>query len=99
MKRKKHCLSRWITSHRVPSYRPAPYTQGIDKASTLHESKLFNKPSLDAKKCKGTLIKILYLLAMGETFATTEATELFFNTTKLLQSQDVCICDGCTYGS
>eukprot|EP00667_Euglena_gracilis_P005674 EG_transcript_5712 len=62
--------------------------EGIDKAGALHESKSFNQASLDPKKCKGTLIKILYLLSMGESLATTEATELFFNTTKLLQSQD-----------
>ena len=67
---------------------PLPF-EGIDKATTLHESKAFNQSTLDAKKCKSTLIKVLYLLAMGETFAATEATELFFNTTKLLQSQDV----------
>lgn len=67
---------------------PLPF-EGIDKAATLHEVKLFNQPTLDSKKCKATLIKLLYLIYMGETFVTSEATDLFFNTTKLLQSQDV----------
>lgn len=66
---------------------PLPF-EGIDKATTLQEAKHFSSSTLDIKKCKHTLIKILYLLSMGETVAGTEATELFFNTTKLLQSQD-----------
>eukprot|EP01004_Peranema_trichophorum_P005306 NODE_416_length_2792_cov_57.571750_g357_i0.p1 GENE.NODE_416_length_2792_cov_57.571750_g357_i0~~NODE_416_length_2792_cov_57.571750_g357_i0.p1 ORF type:complete len:859 (+),score=167.60 NODE_416_length_2792_cov_57.571750_g357_i0:66-2642(+) len=66
---------------------PLPF-EGIDKATTIQESKHFNSSTLDTRKCKHTLIKILYLLSMGETVGGTEATELFFNTTKLLQSQD-----------
>eukprot|EP00906_Rhabdomonas_costata_P003965 RCo005954 len=62
--------------------------EGIDKATTLQETKHFNSSTLDTRRCKHTLIKILYLLSLGESVQGTEATELFFNTTKLLQSQD-----------
>eukprot|EP01006_Ploeotia_vitrea_P031314 TRINITY_DN63632_c0_g1_i1.p1 TRINITY_DN63632_c0_g1~~TRINITY_DN63632_c0_g1_i1.p1 ORF type:complete len:872 (-),score=125.40 TRINITY_DN63632_c0_g1_i1:139-2754(-) len=66
---------------------PMPF-EGLTKAMVLQDCKGFNSSSLDTTKCKYTLIKCFYLQAQGDIFTGTEATELFFATTKLLQSTD-----------
>jgi hypothetical protein len=66
----------------------APF-QGLDKGTVLQEKRLFNESPLNPRKCCHLLTKVLYLLGQGETFTTTEATDLFFSTTKLFQSKDV----------
>jgi coatomer protein complex subunit gamma len=43
---------------------------------------------VNAKKCSLILTKILYLLNQGEVLSTQEATDAFFNMTKLFQSKD-----------
>lgn len=53
---------------------------------------MFNESPINARKCRALLTKILYLISQGETFGTTEATELFFSVTKLFQSKDVRLC-------
>jgi len=63
--------------------------QGIEKGAVLQETRLFNETPLNSRKCCHLLTKLLYLLAQGETFTSTEATDAFFTTTKLFQSQDV----------
>lgn len=62
---------------------------GLDKGSVLQEVRIFNEPQLDARQCAQVVTKLLYLLNQGESLTKTEATEVFFATTKLFQSTDV----------
>ncbi|GBG77576.1 hypothetical protein CBR_g24023 [Chara braunii] len=62
---------------------------GIEKGAVLQDSRVFNDPQLDARRCAQVITKLLYLLNQGETFTKTEATEVFFAVTKLFQSKDV----------
>ena len=66
------------------------YQHFFDKTTVLQEARVFNESPINARKCRALLTKILYLISLGETFGTTEATELFFSVTKLFQSKDVC---------
>jgi len=66
----------------------APF-QCLNKGTVLQEKRLFNESPLNPRKCCHLLTKVLYLLGQGETFTTTEATDLFFSVTKLFQSKDV----------
>ena len=61
----------------------------LSKGIVLQETKQFNKSTISARKCSTLLIKILYLLSRGETIGETEATAVFFDITKLFQSNDV----------
>lgn len=63
----------------------------LDKTTVLQEARVFNDSPINARKCRLLLTKIIYLLYLGEPFNTKEATELFFNVTKLFQSKDVSI--------
>ncbi|KAK9762489.1 coatomer subunit gamma, partial [Basidiobolus ranarum] len=60
----------------------------LDKTTVLQEARVFNESPVAPKKCRILLAKITYLLYLGETFATNEATDLFFSITKLFQSKD-----------
>lgn len=68
------------------------YHNYFDKTTVLQEARVFNESPINARKCRALLTKILYLISLGETFGTTEATELFFSVTKLFQSKDVRAC-------
>jgi len=50
---------------------------------------VFNETPISPRKCRILLTKIIYLLYVGETFGTQEATTLFFGVTKLFQHKDV----------
>ncbi|KAF9581884.1 coatomer subunit gamma [Lunasporangiospora selenospora] len=67
------------------------YHHYFDKTTVLQEARVFNESPINARKCRALLTKILYLISMGETFGTTEATELFFSVTKLFQSKDAAL--------
>lgn len=58
---------------------------------------MFNESPISPRKCRALLTRIVYLLYVGETFTTHEATNLFFGVTKLFQHKDVsvrtCIAD------
>ncbi|ORX53206.1 Coatomer, gamma subunit [Hesseltinella vesiculosa] len=60
----------------------------LDKTTVLQEARLFNNSPINARKCRILLTKIIYLLYLGEPFASKEATDLFFNVIKLFQSKD-----------
>ncbi|KAI8063543.1 adaptin N terminal region-domain-containing protein [Gongronella butleri] len=60
----------------------------LDKTAVLQEARIFNKSPINARKCRILLTKIIYLLYLGEPFASKEATDLFFNVIKLFQSKD-----------
>lgn len=61
---------------------------GIDKGAVLQESRCFNDPTPDPRRCQQVITKLLYLLNQGETFTKKEASEVFFACTKLFQSKD-----------
>ncbi|KAG0237076.1 coatomer subunit gamma [Actinomortierella wolfii] len=67
------------------------YHHYFDKTTVLQDARAFNESPINAKKCRALLTKILYLISLGETFGTTEATELFFSVTKLFQSKDTAL--------
>ncbi|KAH7640912.1 coat protein (coatomer) gamma [Dermatophagoides farinae] len=61
----------------------------LDKTSVLQEARVFNETPVNPRKCSLILTKILYLINTGMAPLTTlEATDAFFNMTKLFQSKD-----------
>lgn len=65
-----------------------PYSK-MDKTSVLQEARVFNETPVNPRKCSLILTKILYLINTGQSPLTTlEATDAFFNMTKLFQSKD-----------
>ncbi|EAU92615.1 coatomer subunit gamma [Coprinopsis cinerea okayama7 len=59
-----------------------------NKTTIIQEARVFNDTPVSARKCRALLTRIVYLLYIGETFGTQEATTLFFGTTKLFQNKD-----------
>eukprot|EP00899_Mesostigma_viride_P023430 jgi/Mesvir1/4271/Mv22231-RA.1 len=62
---------------------------GLEKGAVLQESRVFNEPQLDPRKCAQVITKLLYLLNQGDNFTKVEATEVFFAVTKLFQAKDM----------
>jgi hypothetical protein len=60
-----------------------------NKTTIIQEARVFNESPVSPRKCRALLTRIVYLLYIGETFGTQEATTLFFGTTKLFQNKDV----------
>jgi coatomer protein complex subunit gamma len=61
----------------------------LEKSAVLQETRIFNDNVINARKCATVLTKVLCILNQGVTMNSTEATEVFFATTKLFQSKDV----------
>ncbi|KAJ8702064.1 coatomer subunit gamma [Pleurotus ostreatus] len=59
-----------------------------NKTTIIQEARVFNDSPISPRKCRALLTRIVYLLYIGETFGTQEATTLFFGTTKLFQHKD-----------
>ncbi|KIY46305.1 Coatomer, gamma subunit [Fistulina hepatica ATCC 64428] len=59
-----------------------------NKTTIIQEARVFNESPISPRKCRSLLTRIVYLLYVGETFGTQEATNLFFGTTKLFQHKD-----------
>ncbi|KLO11312.1 coatomer subunit gamma [Schizopora paradoxa] len=59
-----------------------------NKSTVLQEARVFNESPISPRRCRALLSQIVYLLYVGETFSTQEATTLFFGTTKLFQHKD-----------
>lgn len=59
-----------------------------DKTTVIQEARVFNESPISPRKCRILLTKIIYLLYIGESFGTQEATALFFGVTKLFQHKD-----------
>ncbi|KAH9849263.1 coatomer subunit gamma [Lenzites betulinus] len=59
-----------------------------NKTTVIQEARVFNESPISPRKCRALLTRIVYLLYVGETFNTQEATTLFFGTTKLFQHKD-----------
>jgi coatomer protein complex subunit gamma len=64
-----------------------PYLK-LQKSSVLQEARVFNETPVNARKCAITLTKILNILNQGEVLSVQEATDAFFNMTKLFQCKD-----------
>jgi hypothetical protein len=62
-----------------------------NKTTIIQEARVFNESPISPRKCRALLTRIVYLLYVGETFGTQEATTLFFGTTKLFQHKDVSV--------
>jgi len=62
-----------------------------NKTTIIQEARVFNDSPISPRKCRALLTRIVYLLYVGETFGTQEATTLFFGTTKLFQHKDVSV--------
>jgi coatomer protein complex subunit gamma len=60
-----------------------------DKSTIIQEARVFNDSPISPRKCRALLTRIVYLLYVGESFGSQEATTLFFGTTKLFQHKDV----------
>ncbi|CAH2985310.1 unnamed protein product [Chilo suppressalis] len=63
--------------------------QNLDKTTLIQEARYFNSTPVYPRKCIHILTKIIFLLNQGEKLTTQEATDMFFATTKLFQSQDI----------
>ncbi|KAK8858695.1 hypothetical protein IAR55_002924 [Kwoniella newhampshirensis] len=59
-----------------------------DKSTVIQEARVFNESPISPRRCRALLTRIVYLLYVGETFSTQEATTLFFGVTKLFQHKD-----------
>lgn len=71
--------------------RESPFMQ-LEKATVLQESRIFHDANVvtqNPRRCCQMISKLLFLLVKGETFTSTEITEVFFGVTKLFQSHDV----------
>ncbi|OQR90711.1 coatomer subunit gamma [Thraustotheca clavata] len=65
--------------------------QNLDKATVLHETKIFSDATMVMKqprKCCQLITKLLHILTQGEPFTSTESTDVFFKVTKLFQGKD-----------
>ncbi|KZO95939.1 coatomer subunit gamma [Calocera viscosa TUFC12733] len=62
-----------------------------NKTTVLQEARVFNESPISPRKCRALLTRIVYLLYLGETLGTQEATTLFFSTTKLFQHKDAAL--------
>lgn len=60
-----------------------------NKTTVIQDARVFNESPISPRRCRALLAQIVYLLYVGETFGTQEATTLFFGTTKLFQHKDV----------
>lgn len=59
-----------------------------NKTTIIQEARVFNESPISPRKCRALLTRIVYLLYIGESLSSQEATTLFFGTTKLFQHKD-----------
>eukprot|EP01041_Mallomonas_annulata_P000651 gene651-1260_t len=71
--------------------KESPY-QHLEKATVLQECRVFHDASVvtqNPRRCCLLITKLLFLIVKGESFTSSEVTEVFFGVTKLFQSDDV----------
>lgn len=71
--------------------KESPY-QHLEKATVLQECRVFHDATVvtqNPRRCCSLITKLLFLLVKGESFTSSEVTEVFFGVTKLFQSDDV----------
>ncbi|KAG8894765.1 coatomer subunit gamma, partial [Tulasnella sp. 403] len=59
-----------------------------NKSTIIQEARIFHESNVSPRKCRALLTRIVYILYLGETLNTQEATNIFFGTTKLFQNKD-----------
>ena len=75
---------------------PSSWFGNVDKGQLLLSTRAFSASPLNTRQCRHILSRLLYLVAVqadaspATKLTRTEATDLFFATTKLFQSRDVC---------
>ncbi|KAF8593968.1 coatomer subunit gamma [Ceratobasidium sp. AG-I] len=62
-----------------------------NKSTIIQEARVFNESPVSPRKCRALLTRVVYLLYLGDSFGTQEATNLFFGTTKLFQNKDAAL--------
>ncbi|KAG9119046.1 coatomer subunit gamma, partial [Ceratobasidium sp. 392] len=62
-----------------------------NKSTIIQEARVFNESPISPRKCRALLTRVVYLLYLGDSFTTQEATNLFFGTTKLFQNKDAAL--------
>ncbi len=70
------------------AYYTFPF-QNLEVTSVLQETREFNNTPIKPKHCVLIITKLLYLMGQGKHFSTKEATDAFFNCTKLFITEDV----------
>jgi coatomer protein complex subunit gamma len=78
-----------MLTHIYPAQPPPGIAYYHDKSTVILEARVFNESPISPRKCRALLTRIVFLLYVGETFTTQEATTLFFGVTKLFQHKDV----------
>ena len=63
--------------------------QNVDKSSVLLEARVFNETPLNTFKCRQIIAKLLLLIYQNVPLTPTEATDVFFNITKLFMSNSI----------
>ena len=63
--------------------------EDVRKEMIVQEAKCFNDNNLNTRNCLGIISKLIYLINQGEKFLPTEIETLFFDSTKLLQTNDI----------
>jgi len=64
---------------------------GVDRATVVQETRNFNSSGIKPKHASAVLTSLLYVLSQGEVLSDEETTTVFFNVTKLWQSNDVLV--------
>lgn len=80
-----------MLTHHISPWIESPY-QHLEKATVLQECRVFHDAAVvtqNPRRCCLLITKLLFLLVKGETFTSSEITEVFFGVTKLFQSPDV----------
>lgn len=67
------------------------FFSGVDSATVIQETRGFNSSSVKPKHAAAVLTSLLYVLSQGETLSEEETTTVFFNVTKLWQSNDALV--------
>ena len=90
-KKKVRFLDFFVGEHANLFLIDSPYSH-LEKAPVLQECRVFHDATVvtqNPRKCSILLTKLLVLIVKGESFTSTEITEVFFGVTKLFQSDDV----------
>uniref|UniRef100_A0A6U1MSQ3 Coatomer subunit gamma n=1 Tax=Fibrocapsa japonica TaxID=94617 RepID=A0A6U1MSQ3_9STRA len=70
--------------------RTSPFAD-LEKAAVLQECRAFSDSNVvthHPQRCSHLITKLLHILSTGDTFSSSETTEVFFGVTKLFQSHD-----------
>lgn len=63
--------------------------RALDVSTVVQGARVFTKMPLDLRACKEAVTRLLCVLARGDKLTPTDATEVFFSSTRLFQTNDV----------